>query len=145
MEDASHGSITEWIDGIKHGQADAGKRLYERYNARILALARSKLGSAALLGGDEEDVALSVFGDLFDGAPRARFPALEDREDLWSLLAKITVRKVADLKKRERVGQARRRTGESGIRPGDRRGRHGSPRERPRTRAAAGTGPGPGG
>ena len=55
-----------------------------------------------MLGGDEEDVALSVFGDLFEGAPNAKFPALEDREDLWRLLAKITVRKVADLKKRQR-------------------------------------------
>jgi DNA-directed RNA polymerase specialized sigma24 family protein len=102
MEAHTDESVTQWIAGLKRSEPDAQRSLFDRYHTRILALARSKLSSTALLGGDEEDVALSVFGDLFAGTPDEKFPALGDRKDLWSLLAKITFRKAVDLKKRQR-------------------------------------------
>ena len=43
---------------------------------------------------DEEDVALSAFQSFCDGITRGQFPHLEDRDDLWRLLATITTRKV---------------------------------------------------
>ena len=48
----------------------------------------------------------SVFLDLFEGVPQGKFPLLDDRDDLWSLLAVITARKVTDLRRRQ--GRAKR-------------------------------------
>ena len=45
---------------------------------------------------DEEDVALSVMRCLYDGTARGQFRALVNRQELWQLLAAITVRKVID-------------------------------------------------
>ena len=132
MEDMSQGSITRWIGELKQGDPRAAAPLFDRYYQRIVGLARARLGRAAHLGADEEDAALSVFLDLFEGAPRGKFPLLDDRDDLWSLLAVITARKVTDLRRRQ--GRAMRGggriVGESDI-EGDEIGR------------AADAGPGP--
>jgi len=74
--------------------------LFNRYNRRIVAPARKRLGGAAGLDPDEKDAALNVFVDLFDGAPQGKFLLLDNRDDPWRLLAFITARKVADLKYR---------------------------------------------
>ena len=42
---------------------------------------------------DEEDVALSAFQSFCERAGRGQFPQLDDRDDLWRLLATITARK----------------------------------------------------
>ena len=42
---------------------------------------------------DAEDVALSAFHSLCEGVKRGRFPRLDDRGNLWSLLVVITARK----------------------------------------------------
>jgi DNA-directed RNA polymerase specialized sigma24 family protein len=70
---------------------------------------------------DEEDVALSVMRCLYDGAARGQIPALVNRQELWQLLAAITVRKVIDhqrhLTKQKRGGGRVR--GDSVLRGGD--------------------------
>src|SRR5262249_39082933 len=50
----------------------------------------------------EEDVALSAFNSLCLGAERGRFPDLDDRADLWRLLAVLTIRKAIDVQRRHR-------------------------------------------
>ena len=45
---------------------------------------------------DEEDVALSAFESFYQRAERGQFPQLNDRDDLWQLLAVVTVRKAID-------------------------------------------------
>src|SRR5437762_11266024 len=65
-------------------------------------MARQKLQGAARRAADEEDVALSVFVSLCDGAARERFPLLQDRDDLWGLLVVLTARKAVNLLKHER-------------------------------------------
>jgi DNA-directed RNA polymerase specialized sigma24 family protein len=101
MDDSGMGSVTHWIGVLKGGDHRAAAPLFDRYYRRIVALAGKRLGGATGLAADEEDAALSVFVDLFDGAPRGNFPLLDDRDDLWKLLAVITVRKAADLKKQQ--------------------------------------------
>ena len=121
MEEATNGSITDLIGGLKIGSGESGEKLFQRYHARIVSLARSKLGSTALLGADEEDVALSVLNALLDGAPRNKFPDLANREELWKLLRTITIRKVWDLKKQAKTvrrGRGLVRT-ESDLRTGE--------------------------
>jgi DNA-directed RNA polymerase specialized sigma24 family protein len=51
---------------------------------------------------DEEDVALSAFDSVCRRAEEGRFPKLDDRDDLWRLLALVTVRKALALADRER-------------------------------------------
>jgi DNA-directed RNA polymerase specialized sigma24 family protein len=91
----THGdSVSNLIPGLKAGDSLDIQRLWDRYFEKLVRLARARLPGHARRAVDEEDVALSVFHSLCDGAGRGRFPRLEDRDDLWRLLATITTRKV---------------------------------------------------
>jgi DNA-directed RNA polymerase specialized sigma24 family protein len=70
-----------------------------------MGLARKLLGNAPLGAADEEDVALSAFNSFCVRAAEGKFPVLEDRDDLWKILATITVRKASRLARRERRRQ----------------------------------------
>jgi DNA-directed RNA polymerase specialized sigma24 family protein len=67
-----------------------------------MGLARKLLGDAPRGAADEEDVALSAFHSFCIRAAEGKFPVLEDRDDLWRILATITVRKASRLARRER-------------------------------------------
>lgn len=95
--DVSHeNSVTIWIDGIKAGDGADIQRLWDRYFERLVRLAGARLPSHCRRAFDEEDVALSAFQSFCDRAGRGQFPQLSDRDDLWRLLATITVRKALD-------------------------------------------------
>jgi DNA-directed RNA polymerase specialized sigma24 family protein len=93
------GSVTRWLGGLKAGDREAVRPLWERYYARLVRLARARLRQAHRGRGgagaveDEEDAALSAFNSFCAGAERGRFPDLSDRDDLWRLLVVITARK----------------------------------------------------
>jgi DNA-directed RNA polymerase specialized sigma24 family protein len=70
--------------------------LWQRYYQELVELARKQLAATPRRMSDEEDVALSVMRCLCDGAARGQFAALVNRQQLWQLLAAITVRKVID-------------------------------------------------
>ncbi|MCI0462450.1 MAG: ECF-type sigma factor [Gemmataceae bacterium] len=99
-------SVTHWIDALKRGDDEAAAALWRRYFDRLVRLAQAKLGPAYRRAADEEDVALSAFRCLCEGAARGRFTELTDRDDLWRLLTVLTVHKVIDQKRRE-SGQKR--------------------------------------
>jgi DNA-directed RNA polymerase specialized sigma24 family protein len=89
------GSITRWLGGVKEGDEAAARALWERYFARLVRLARSKVQAARRSNvADEEDAALSAFDSFCAGAAQGRFPDLTDRDGLWRLLVVITSRKV---------------------------------------------------
>ena len=90
------GSITRWILDVKGGDLSAAQPLWERYFARMVNLARSRLRASGRrdAGSDEEDLALSAFDSFCAGLARGQFPQLADRDDLWRLLVVITMRKV---------------------------------------------------
>jgi RNA polymerase sigma factor (sigma-70 family) len=90
-------SVSEWIAGIKAGRAEAAERLWRRYFADLVRLARKKLRSARRSVADEEDVAAIVFQNLWQGAKAGRFPELRNRDNLWPLLVVLTSRRVNDL------------------------------------------------
>jgi DNA-directed RNA polymerase specialized sigma24 family protein len=95
------GSVTNWIARLKAGDGSAAGPLWERYRLRLIGLARARLHGRPFLGADEEDVAISAFHSFWRGAQAGRFTQLSDRNNLWPLLALITVRKAADLLVRE--------------------------------------------
>jgi DNA-directed RNA polymerase specialized sigma24 family protein len=96
MPDDGQGSVTRWIAEMKAGDLAAAQGLWERYFARMVDLARTRLRASRGrdAGSDEEDAALSAFDSLCAGLARGQYPQLADREDLWRLLVVITTRKV---------------------------------------------------
>ncbi|OAI53206.1 hypothetical protein AYO44_16175 [Planctomycetaceae bacterium SCGC AG-212-F19] len=94
--------ITVWIDQLKDGQDAVVQELLERYFQRLVGLARARLHGRPGLAAYDEDVALSAFKSLCLGAKAGNFPRLNDRDDLWRLLALLTVRKAIDLVRRRK-------------------------------------------
>src|SRR5262245_44885652 len=102
MPQDPRGSVTRWIAELKVGDSDvAHQEIWKRYFQRLRALAGVKLGNAPRGAEDEEDVALSALRSFFSGLEDGRFPRLEDRHNLWSLLAKITACKAINQRNRQ--------------------------------------------
>jgi RNA polymerase sigma factor (sigma-70 family) len=95
-------SVTLWLNQVKDGERAGVRLLLERYFQRLVQLARSRLQGRPALAGYDEDVALSAFKSLCLGAERGRFPQLSDRDDLWRVLALLTIRKAIDVQRRHR-------------------------------------------
>jgi DNA-directed RNA polymerase specialized sigma24 family protein len=89
---------------ITHGDEDAARQIWNRYFERLVGLARAKLTRMRRPGAHEhaEDAALSALNNFCQAARDGRFPLLKNRDDLWWLLVKITVRKAHDVAERER-------------------------------------------
>src|SRR5262249_42717745 len=87
---SSEGSVTRWVTALKGGDAAAAQPLWERYYRRLVALARNKLQAARRRVADEEDVVQGAFHSFFQGVAQGRFPRLDDRGNLWSLLVVLT-------------------------------------------------------
>jgi len=101
-------SVTIWIDGLRQGDQQSAQQLWERYYAQLVRLAGAKLPRGVRREFDEEDVALSAFHSLCAGVQEGRFPRLDDRDNLWSLLVVITARKAM---RRLRSATAQKRGG----------------------------------
>lgn len=98
MTREGEGSVTQWLGELKAGDDDAASRLWRRYFDDLVRLARRRFqqGPPGAARAESEDVALSAFYSLCEGASRGRFDRLNDRDDLWRLLVVITARKVLD-------------------------------------------------
>ena len=87
---------------LEGASCETGARdLVDRYLARLTALASSRLSSSLRRRLDPEDIVLSAFRSFFVAAREGRFDATTDG-DLWSLLATITLRKLAHQARRHR-------------------------------------------
>jgi DNA-directed RNA polymerase specialized sigma24 family protein len=107
MSTESGSSVTGFIGGFKQGDSAAFNALWNRYFARLVAVARRRLQhDRRLAGADEEDIALSAFKSFHRRTRRGDFPHLDDRDDLWVQLVMLTRQKVIDLRRRE--GAAKR-------------------------------------
>ncbi len=71
----------------------------------MVALASTRLRSVSRRARDEEDIALSAFDSFFRGVEKGRFPQLDDRDDLWQILALLTERKAVNQHRRERAAK----------------------------------------
>jgi RNA polymerase sigma factor (sigma-70 family) len=91
------GSVSRWLGPLQKGNPDAAKQLWERYFVNLVQLARKRLGRSPERAADAEDMALSAFDSFCRNAENGRFPELQDRDNLWRVLAVITARKAARL------------------------------------------------
>lgn len=103
-------TVTAWIKGLKGRDDKAAANLWDRYFRRLIALAKHRLGGFPKRVEDEEDVAISVFESLCQGAAAGRFTELTDRDDLWRLLVVVTTHKSTDAMRR--AGRKKRGGGE---------------------------------
>ena len=99
-------TVTQWIESLKDGDQDACEQIWQRYFTELCTLARHKLPVHVRREFDEEDVALSAIDCLYRGIQDGKFPRLNDRNNLWSLLVVITARKVSH-RLRDRSAQKR--------------------------------------
>src|SRR5262245_32997096 len=70
---SSSQSVTQWLKQFMEGDQEAAERLWERYFAQLVKLARGKLRGARRRDQDEEDVALNALHSFFRGAAEGRF------------------------------------------------------------------------
>jgi DNA-directed RNA polymerase specialized sigma24 family protein len=95
------GSVTHWIRLLKAGDAAAAQHIWDRFFARLVGLAQARLRGLPRGPADEEDVALSAFNRFCQAARRGQFPRLDDRDDLWQLLALLAERRARDHRRKE--------------------------------------------
>lgn len=88
-DDPSVNLVARW----RAGDQRAAAALYERYAARLIALARSQLSSRIAQRVDPEDVVQSVYRSFFVESRDGRFE-LERGGELWRLLVTITFHKL---------------------------------------------------
>lgn len=112
--DASDGSITRLIPGVRAGDQVAVAELWKRYVFRVRGVAKPIVSGMPPGAGDLDDVTQSAFDAFFNAAADGRATNLHGRDDLWRLLATISRRKATDRVRRE----TRQRRG-GGVRAGE--------------------------
>src|SRR5262245_48202176 len=107
MEDNSvaRGSVSQLIGGLRGGDGETVRQLWQRYFQPLVRLARARLTAGGGRPADAEDVALDAFFSLcrqvaHPSAPE-RFPRLHNRTHLWKLLACFTAREAFDVAAKE--------------------------------------------
>lgn len=108
-------SVIEWLSELQAGRREAANELWRRYYPKLIRLAGRRLPSRLRRTCDEEDVAASAFASFCAAAEEGRLPKIDDRDDLWKILAVVAVRKVSAQIRKSRAkkrGEARVR-GES--------------------------------
>lgn len=75
------------------GQNEAATAIFDRYVARLLALARRRIGSKLRRRVDAEDIVQSAYRSFFLHAQNNEYQ-LQQTGDLWRLLASITLHKL---------------------------------------------------
>jgi DNA-directed RNA polymerase specialized sigma24 family protein len=95
-------TVTVWLAQLQAGDRDAAQKIWQRYYARLVGLARARLRTLPRRAADEEDVALSAFDSFCRGVAEGRFPDLHDRDNLWAVLATLTHHSAENLRQLER-------------------------------------------
>lgn len=101
MDPRNHESVTLWLGQFKSGDPAAAQPLWNTYFAKMVELARLKLGTAPRGKHDEEDVVNSAFFSFCEGVKDGRFPQLDSRDELWAILFTIVAAKAAQYARSE--------------------------------------------
>jgi RNA polymerase sigma-70 factor, ECF subfamily len=87
------------LERLRAGDEVAAAAIFDRFARRLIGLARNHLDTQVRRKVDPEDVVQSVFRSFFTRQRSQQFE-LTDWENLWSLLAMITVRKCTNVRVR---------------------------------------------
>ena len=89
---ASHPDFQNLMNRLREGDDGAAREVYDRFAARLVRLARSRLAHPLRAKLDAEDVVQSVFRSFFVRQRQSDW-RLDDWSDLERLLTRITLRK----------------------------------------------------
>ncbi len=98
---SSDGSITGFFHDLRGGDGRAAEGLFVRFFPRLIGVAKKTLAGRPLPNADAEDAAQSAFVSFWKTAGAGGFAEVCGRNELWSLLAAITVRKAQRQRRRE--------------------------------------------
>jgi RNA polymerase sigma factor (sigma-70 family) len=105
---AAHGSVTRLIIDLRSDDPAlrelAARLVWGRYLRELLALARSHLSARIRCREDEEDVLQSMYKSFCLRQRRGDFD-LANRDELWNLMVRITLRKARNTANRHRQGK----------------------------------------
>jgi RNA polymerase sigma factor (sigma-70 family) len=90
---SSDPSFDDLMARLRAGQNDAATQVVNRFAGHLVALARKHLDPRVLQKVDPEDVLQSVFRSFFVRYPSGQFGGFESWDNLWAILAVITMRK----------------------------------------------------
>ena len=93
-----HPSFDDLMAQLRDGRNEAAAQVFQRFANRLIVLARKQLDSKILQKVDPEDVMQSVFRSFFLRQMEDQFD-VRDWDNLWSLLAMITVRKCTNVQR----------------------------------------------
>lgn len=110
----SNPSPKELLDRLRRGDESAAAELFDRYVDRLIELARSRLSAKLARRLDPEDIVQSAYRSFFHHARGGRYEVREE-EDLWRLLAAITLHKVLRRAKYHRAQKRNVDSEESGV------------------------------
>lgn len=85
-------SFQDLMTRLRAGDQDAASRIFEQFGRRLIGLARTRLTPALRAKVDPEDIVQSALRSFFCGQAEGNF-RFSGWNDLWSLLAVITLRK----------------------------------------------------
>ena len=88
----------------QEGEEAAAVAIWNACYDRLVCYARGKMKGMPRRSADEEDVVLSAMNSFFDGARVGRL-APKDANELWKLLATITVRKATAQLRKHHAGK----------------------------------------
>ena len=86
-------SVTRICNDLKRGDQSAATQLWEFLRKRLLDLSKHVTRNNPGCSYDEQDVAVSAFATLCNGFESNRYEQVANRDELWRLLAVITVNK----------------------------------------------------
>jgi len=101
------------LERIRAGDGRAAEELLDRFADRLIALARNRLSKKLARRVDPEDIVQSACRSFFRRALAGSFE-VRDSDDLWRLLAAITVRKAVSQARRHTAGKRALSAEESG-------------------------------
>lgn len=110
-------SVMDLWQRMQDGDDSAIPLLWNRYFPRMVALARQSIAAQARSRTDPEDAAQSAFFSFWELSRERLETSLQDRNQLWKLLARITVRKVIKSLRRDMAEKrgSGRTIGEAGF------------------------------
>lgn len=89
------GSVSQWIDELRHNKQDAATKIWERFVGRLVNVANRRIRGASCRIADGETIVADAFKDFFNRSPED-FDKLINRNDLWQILVMITERRAID-------------------------------------------------
>lgn len=87
-------SITRWLIELKAGQTQAAEPIWNRYQAKLLAIASKQLARNTDPAVDGEDLVQNSFSEVCIAMQNGKYPDPRDHENRWGLLFVAVINRV---------------------------------------------------